>query len=155
MSATAGWVASAGEGPPGALARMEETETYLDLHQSPELQRSTAELKEFEKAAEQAQLYLLGFTRALTMAPLTTALLAMALVTTALLTMALLTVALPTMALLTTALLFMRQAVIEHAEATLDGGNSKGNLEVAWLDRTLPLALQTHAGSLSLRKLEP
>ena len=50
----------------------------------------------------------------------------------------------------------MCQAVIEHAEATLDGGEGKGDLEVAWLDLTLPLALQTYAGrSLSLRKLEP
>ena len=63
--------------------------------------------------------------------------------------------ALPIMALLTTALLFLGQAVIEHAEATLDGGEGKGDLEVAWLDRTLPLALQTYAGSMSLRKLEP
>ena len=79
----------------------------------------------------------------------------MALVTTTLLTMALLTMALPIMALLTTALLFLGQAVIEHAEATLDGGEGKGDLEVAWLDRTLPLALQTYAGSMSLRELEP
>ena len=60
--------------------------------------------------------------------------LTMALLTMALLTMALLTMALPIMALLTTALLFLGQAVIEHAEATLDGGEGKGDLEVAWLD---------------------
>ena len=61
-----------------------------DFH-SPEFQRSTAELKEFEKAAEQAQLHLLGSTRALTM---------LHLLTMALPTMALVTTALPTMALL-------------------------------------------------------
>ena len=50
---------------------------------------------------------------------------------------------------------FMWQAVIEHAEATMDGGEGKGDLEVARLDRILPFALQTYAGSMSLRELEP
>ena len=95
-----------------------------------------------------------------TMAPLTTALLITAILTTALLimallAMALLSTALLSTALLTTALLTMGQAVIDHAEATLDGGEGKGDLEVAWLDLILPLALQTYAGSLSLRQLEP
>jgi hypothetical protein len=53
----------------------------------------------------------------------------------------------------------MGQAVIDHAEATLEGGEGKGDLEVPWLDLILPLALQTYlqtyAGSLSLRQLEP
>ena len=85
------------------------------------------------------------------------ALVTTALLTMALLTMALLTMALPIMALLTTALLFLGQAVIEHAEATLDGGEGKGDLEVGGsvARPTLPLALQTLAGSISLRKLEP
>ena len=103
-------------------------------------------------------------TALLTMALLSTALLTMAILTTALLimavlTMALLSTALLTMALLTTALLTMGQAVIDHAEATLEGGEGKGDLEVPWLDLILPLALQTYlqtyAGSLSLRQLEP
>ena len=101
------------------------------------------------------------------MAPLTTALLITAILTTAILTtailvlimailaMALLSTALLSTALLTTALLTMGQAVIDHAEATLEGGEGKGDLEVAWLDLILPLALQTYAGSLGLRQLEP